>query len=144
MRYIKVLVIVFIFFVGFIFLFQNQAPLSQRLTLQLDLLVVPQMKSIELPFYFVVVGGFVVGAILTLLLLLWDRMSISAKLMRANWRTNAIESENRKLLAEMEKMSEAAAKERPAMFDRIKGEYMAKKKGKTYVPAAEKSEGEKS
>ena len=38
MRYIKALVLVLIFFVAMIFLFQNQASLSQTLSFRLDLL----------------------------------------------------------------------------------------------------------
>lgn len=141
MRYIKVLLIVVVFFLGFLFLIQNQAPLTQKLTLELDLLVIPKMTSIELPFYFVVLGGFIVGALLSLLLLLWDRMRMQAKLMRANWRSNAIESQNRKLLAQMEKLASANVSDRPALFARIKEEFLSttkkdKKDAKKAVEAA--------
>ena len=64
MRYIKALVLVLIFFVAMIFLFQNQASLSQTLSFRLDLLFMPAMTSIELPFYFVLLAAFLLGAIL--------------------------------------------------------------------------------
>ena len=70
MRYVKAFLLILIFFVTMIFLFQNQASLSQKLAFQLDLLVMPSMTSIELPFYFVLLAAFLLGALLCLLLLL--------------------------------------------------------------------------
>ncbi len=105
MRYIKALVLLCIFFVAMIFLFQNQASLSQKISFQLDLLFMPAMTSIQLPFYFVLLGAFLLGAILCLMLLLWDRMRMSAAIMRANFRVQAIQNEERKLLAQMEKLA---------------------------------------
>ncbi len=107
MRYVKTLVLVLIFFVAMIFLFQNQGPLSQKITFELNLLVMPSMKSIELPFYFVLLAGFLLGALLCMLLLLWDRARLSAQILRANWRVQALENEERKLLSQMEKLAAA-------------------------------------
>ena len=106
MRYIKALVLVLIFFVAMIFLFQNQASLSQTLSFRLDLLFMPAMTSIELPFYFVLLAAFLLGAILCLLTLLWDRMRLSARIVRANFRVQAMQNEERKLVAQMEKLAE--------------------------------------
>lgn len=104
MRYVKALVLMCIFFVAMIFLFQNQASLSQKLSFQLDLMVMPAMTSIQLPFYFVLLGAFLLGAIMCLLLLVWDRMRMSAAIMRANFRVQAIQNEERKLLMQMERL----------------------------------------
>ena len=105
MRYVKAFLLILIFFVTMIFLFQNQASLSQKLAFQLDLLVMPSMTSIELPFYFVLLAAFLLGALLCLLLLLWDRMRLSAQIVRANWRVQAMQNEERKLLAQMERLA---------------------------------------
>ncbi len=105
MRYLKALVLVFVFFVAMIFLFQNQTSLSQTLTFKLDLLFMPAMTSIELPFYFVLLAAFLLGALMCLVLLLWDRMRLTAQIMRANFRVQAMQNEEKKLLAQMEKLA---------------------------------------
>ena len=118
MRYLKALVLVFVFFVAMIFLFQNQTSLSQTLTFKLDLLFMPAMTSIELPFYFVLLAAFLLGALLCLLLLLWDRMRLSAQIMRANFRVQAMQNEERKLLAQMEKLAAQPREGRMRLFFR--------------------------
>lgn len=128
MRYVKVLLLAILFFLCLVFLFQNQISLSQKLTLQLNLLAFAPMKSIELPFYFIVLVAFLVGAILSLLLLLWDRMRLSARSLRANWRSSALESENKKLIQQMEKLVASSEQERPSIFARFKNEYIAHNK----------------
>ena len=105
MRYLKALVLVFVFFVAMIFLFQNQTSLSQTLTFKLDLLFMPAMTSIELPFYFVLLAAFLLGALMCLLLLLWDRMRLTARIMHAHFRIQAMQNEEKKLLAQMEKLA---------------------------------------
>ncbi len=116
MRYIKALVLVLIFFVAMIFLFQNQASLSQTLSFKLDLLFMPAMTSIELPFYFVLLAAFLLGAILCLLTLVWDRMRLSTRIMRANFRVQAMRNEERKLVTQMEKLAEQPKESRLKLF----------------------------
>ncbi len=134
MRYVKALVLLCIFFVAMIFLFQNQASLSQKLSFQLDLMVMPTMTSIQLPFYFVLLGAFLLGAILCLLLLLWDRMRMSAAIMRANFKVQAIQNEERKLLAQMEKLAAAPRESRLRLFSGFKKD-KGEKAEKTGEPA---------
>ena len=49
MRYVKVLILALFFFLCLVFLFQNQNVLSQKLTLELNLLAIPKMTSIDGP-----------------------------------------------------------------------------------------------
>jgi putative membrane protein len=102
MRYIKVLVLVLVFFLSMVFFFQNQKPLSQEVVLSLNLFVTPEMTSIGLPLYLITLVAFAVGAILSLLVLVWDKVNLSARLLKATWRANALEKEVEKLRAAQE------------------------------------------
>lgn len=91
MRYLKVLLLAVFFFLAMIFFFQNQQPLSQQTELGLNLFFIPPMKSIPLPFYFIVIAAFFVGCIMTLSLLLWDKFTIGARLVKAKWQVSSLE-----------------------------------------------------
>ena len=84
MRYIKVLLLVLLIFFSLVFFFQNQTALSTAMTLKLNLFFVAEMTSIPLPFYFIVIVAFFVGALLAVALLLWDKMTIDRKSTRLN------------------------------------------------------------
>ena len=90
MRYVKVLLLAILFFLALIFFFQNQNALSQNLVLTLNLFFLPPMASIPLPFYFV-------GAVLALAFLVWDKVNLSARLMKSKWRVSSLEREMEKL-----------------------------------------------
>jgi ATP adenylyltransferase len=91
MRYIKVLLLVLIFFVSMLFLFQNQETLGKDLTLKLHLFFLDPMKPVTLPTYFILLAGFLLGALFAMALLLWDKLSLSAKLMKAQWKVRNLE-----------------------------------------------------
>jgi ATP adenylyltransferase len=93
MRYIKVLLLVLLFFVSMVFFFQNQETLGRDMTLKLNLFFVPPMQAVTLPTYFILLAGFLLGGLFTMVLLLWDKLAISAKLMKANWRVRNLEKE---------------------------------------------------
>jgi len=93
MRYIKVLLLVLIFFISMLFLFQNQETLGRDMTLKLNLFFLPPMQPFSLPTYFVLLAGFLLGALLTMTCFLWERLSFSAKLMRAQWKIRNLEKE---------------------------------------------------
>ena len=95
MRYIKVLLLVLLFFVSMLFFFQNQEALGKEMALKLDLFLpfLPPMKPLALPTYFVLLAGFLLGALFAMALLLWDKLSLSAKLMKAQWRARSLEKE---------------------------------------------------
>lgn len=97
MRYIKALVLAILIFLALVFFFQNQTALSQQLELTLNLFFIPPMTSIPLPFYFVVIAAFLVGALLSLALLFWDRCNTSAKLVKSRWHISSLEKELAKL-----------------------------------------------
>lgn len=93
MRYIKVLLLAVVFFLALVFFFQNQGPLSQDMVLTLHLFFIPPMHSIPLPFYFLVIVAFALGALLTLSFLVWDKLNLSARLMKHKWHINSLERE---------------------------------------------------
>ena len=124
MRYVKVLILALFFFLCLVFLFQNQNVLSQKLTLELNLLAIPKMTSIELPFYFIILVSFLAGCVMALLLLLWDRMRLSAHILQQTWRISNLENENHKLVEDMGKLANADEDDRPSMFARIKAQYL--------------------
>ena len=84
MRYIKVLLLVILFFLVMMFFVQNQSAFSQAVALKLDLLFLPPVESAPLPFYPLLIICFVLGALCILAMLMWDRVSLSAKLTMAN------------------------------------------------------------
>ncbi len=102
MRYIKVLLLVLIFFVSMVFFFQNKEILSQEMAFKLHFFFTDPMKSMALPLYFVMLLAFLVGALVCFLLLIWDKMQLSARHMKANWRLKSLEKEVAKLRAEHE------------------------------------------
>ena len=102
MRYIKALVLAILIFLALVFFFQNQTALSQQLELTLNLFFIPPMTSIPLPFYFVVIAAFLVGALLSLALLFWDRCNTSAKLVKSRWHIASLEKELAKLKKDVE------------------------------------------
>ena len=79
MRYIKILLIAAFFFLAMVFFFQNQASLSQEIVLTFNLFFIPSMTAIPLPFYFIVIGAFVLGSVITIFMLAWDRFAIGHK-----------------------------------------------------------------
>ena len=93
MRYIKVLLLVLIFFVSMIFLFQNQEVLGKDMALKLNLFFLPPMKPVSLPTYFILLAGFLLGGLFAMALLLWDKIALSAKLMKAQWKVRNLEKE---------------------------------------------------
>ncbi len=105
MRYIKVLLLAVVFFLALVFFFQNQGPLSQDMVLTLHLFFIPPMHSIPLPFYFLVIVAFALGALLTLSFLVWDKLNLSARLMKHKWHISNLERE----MAKLKKKSEAEA-----------------------------------
>ncbi len=93
MRYLKVLLFALIFFISMIFFFQNQPALDADMTLRLNLFFIPPMESLALPFYFLVMAAFLLGALLAVCVLVWDKMSLSARCMKATWRVRSLEKE---------------------------------------------------
>lgn len=93
MRYIKVFLLAIIFFLALVFFFQNQGSLSQNMVLTLNLFFIPAMSSIPLPFYFLVIAAFACGALLTLGFLVWDKVNLTARMMKQKWQISSLERE---------------------------------------------------
>lgn len=93
MRYIKVLLLVLLFFFVMLFFVQNQAAFSQSMPLKLDLLFIPAMQSAPLPLYSLMLFCFVFGALCTMAMLVWDRLTIGTKLTFANMRARSLEKD---------------------------------------------------
>lgn len=111
MRYIKVLLLGVFFFLGLVFFFQNQTPLSQQMELTLNLFFVPPITSISLPFYFLLVIAFACGCLLSWFLLLWDKFSTSAKLVKSKWTIKSQQNEIERL---HKKFDEVFGEKKPA------------------------------
>ena len=106
MRYIKVLLLVILFFLVMMFFVQNQGAFSQAVPLKLDLLFLPPVESAPMPFYTLLIICFVLGALCILAMLMWERVSLSANLTVANMRVRSLEKE----LAKAAKSTEAVQK----------------------------------
>ena len=119
MRYIKVLLLVLLFYVSMLFFFQNQETLGREMALKLDLFFLPPMKPIALPTYFILLAGFLVGALFTMALLLWDKLALSAKLMQAQWKLRNLEKEVARYATQLSPT--AAPAEAKAKFPKISG-----------------------
>jgi hypothetical protein len=93
MRYIKVLLAIVFFYFVMLFFVQNQEALSQSMQLKLDLMVIPPMQSMTLSFYMLALISFLLGALCVLIMLVWDRLSMSAQLGACRRRAKATEKE---------------------------------------------------
>lgn len=110
MRYLKVLLLVLLFFLSMIFFFQNQEALSKEMVLKLNLFFTAPMASIPLPFYFLVLASFLLGALVAFIVLVWDKMHLSARHMKATWRVRTLEKEMNALKAAQEATKEGTTK----------------------------------
>lgn len=115
MRYIKTLLLACLFFVLLIFFFQNQTVLAQELQLTLNLFFTAAMTSIKLPFYFLIIAAFLLGAVLSLSLLVWDKINLTAKLMKNTWYIKTLEKEVEKL------QKQVGDTPTPGFFDKLRG-----------------------
>lgn len=99
MRFLKILWIVLLFFFGTLFLLQNKEILSQPMILELDLFFTDKLTSIQLPYYFIVLCAFAVGAISAVGYLILSRLRIGMELRRARKQVKILEKELNKMRA---------------------------------------------
>jgi putative membrane protein len=76
MRYLKVIILVLIFFFSMLFFVQNTELLSTSLTLKLDLLG-KHYESQEIPTYLLILVAFVLGAFISLFYFLAEKIKLS-------------------------------------------------------------------
>jgi ATP adenylyltransferase len=135
MRYIKVLLLVLIFFISMLFLFQNQETLGKDMALQLNLFFLPPMKPAALPTYFILLAGFLLGALFAMALLLWDKLALSTRLMKAQWKVRNLEKEVARYAAKASAVAVATPAEAKAKFPFTK---TAKEKNDIIAPDPDK------
>ena len=93
MRFIKVLFLLVLFVFSILFFSQNNATLLQDLTLILDIPYVATLHSIPLPFGFLILLAFVLGALMSLVYFAVDKFKTSAKLKECRTRMASLEQE---------------------------------------------------
>ena len=109
MRYIKVFLLVLLFFVIMMLFVQNQASFSDAVTLKFDPMFAPAMQSIPLPRYALLLICFALGALVVLSMLLWDRLTLTSRLGAARRRGNSLQKQLDKANAQIEKLTAAKA-----------------------------------
>lgn len=130
MQYIKALVLIVVFFVAMLFLCQNQASLAEDVTLQFNVLFQPEAPSVTVPFYLVVAISFAAGLICCFLLLVWERVRISAKSMRTVWKVRKLENEQKEMAGSLRAIEQAPMEERTGLYEKCKSLYEENKKAR--------------
>jgi uncharacterized membrane protein YciS (DUF1049 family) len=92
MRFIKVLVIILLFFVALLFFAQNTEQLSQTVVLKFNLYLAT-WKTLPLPFYFLILLGFLVGAVVCLIYFLVDKVRMTKDLKHWKGKAQRLEQE---------------------------------------------------
>ncbi|WP_418765588.1 hypothetical protein [Mailhella sp.] len=113
MRYIKVFLLVLLFFVVMMLFVQNQASFSDAVTLKFDPMFAPAMASAPIPRYALLLICFALGAAVVLLMLMWDRVALSGRASAARRRASSLQKQLDKMTAEKQKL-EAALKDAEA------------------------------
>mgnify|MGYP000577920777 CR=1 FL=1 len=93
MRYLKVVFLALFFVISILFFSQNNEVLSQALVLRLSVPYVTDLHSVPLPLYLLVLGGFLFGAVLTLLYLAADKIRAVKQLRECRTRMAGLEQE---------------------------------------------------
>lgn len=107
MRYLKVFLLVLVFLLVMMFFVQNQASFSDPVTLHMDMLFMPPMQSLPLPLYAIMLICFSLGALLVLLMLIWDRMAIMSRLSSVKRKSAALEKKLQSAEIDLAKAEEA-------------------------------------
>ncbi len=107
MRYLKVFFLVVLFFLVMMFFVQNQASFSDPVTLKFDPMFAPVVTSIPLPRYAIMLICFALGAAVVLLMLLWDRVTLTSRLSASRRRNASLKKQLAAVTAEKDKLVEA-------------------------------------
>ena len=106
MRYIKVFLLVLLFFLVMMLFVQNQASFSDSVTLTFDPMFAPAVSSAPIPRYALLLISFALGAAVVLLMLLWDRMALAGRASSARRRAASLQKQLDKLTAAKQKVEE--------------------------------------
>ena len=93
MRYIKVILLVLFFFLSMLFFIQNKDTVTQTYELVLSVPLLFNLRSIPLPFYLIVLGGFLVGALVCICYFLSERFRLSGLVRELRQKNTALERE---------------------------------------------------
>lgn len=116
MRYLKVLLMILLFFMLTLFFMDNLAAFTYKLPLTLDLRFLPAISTEQpIPCYFLLLGCFLLGSIFTLIMLVWDRLSLSTRLSLCRIRANGLEKD----LTRIRKTQDNGSQKSKALNDKI-------------------------
>jgi len=94
MRFLKVLGLVLLFLISMMFFIQNTEILSQEMSLHLNFYIGDYVaKSRPLPFYFLLLAAFAIGAVLVLLFFIMDKMRMGKQLKECRSQRDSLEQE---------------------------------------------------
>ena len=110
MRYIKVFLFVFIFFLVMMLFVQNQASFSDDVTLKFDPMIMPTLTSMPIPRYALLLICFALGAGLVLAMLIWDKLSLSGRLAAARHQVSSLQKQLDKAQSQIEVLKEEIQK----------------------------------
>lgn len=110
MRYIKVFLLVLLFFVVMMLFVQNQPLFSDAVSLKVDPVFAPAITTAPVPRYALLLISFALGAAVVLLMLIWDRIALSGRASAARRRASSLQKRLDKMTAEKQKL-EASVKE---------------------------------
>ncbi|MDQ7032642.1 MAG: LapA family protein [Desulfonauticus sp.] len=92
MRYVKIIFFVILFFFSILFFIQNNELITSSISLKLEFLGFA-ISSPAIPLYLLVLSSFVLGAFVTVLYLLSDRIKIGSQLKEARKKIKELEKE---------------------------------------------------
>ena len=92
MRYVRVAALILLFFFAMLFFVQNHELLSTTVRLQLELFGA-EFTSREIPFYLIVLFGFLAGGFISLIYLLGEKIRMSREIKRSRTKIKELEEE---------------------------------------------------
>lgn len=101
MRYLKYVLLILLVGFALIFFFQNVAALSQSISIKIDLYQW-QWSSPDVPFYVLTIAGFVIGALLTVIFFVVDRLRMGCQVKEQRTKAARLEQENADLKAQLD------------------------------------------
>ena len=107
MRYIKVFLLVLLFFVVMMLFVQNQPLFSDAVSLKVDPMFAPAITTAPIPRYALLLISFALGAAGGLLMLIWDRLALSGRASAARRRATSLQKRLDKMTAEKQKLEAA-------------------------------------
>ncbi len=92
MRYLRVAALILLFFFAMLFFVQNHELLSTTVRLHLEIFGA-EFTSNELPYYLIVLLGFLAGGFISLIYLLSEKIRMSAEIKRCRAKIQDLEKE---------------------------------------------------